>query len=71
MVRSSFYKSTKTDQDYIYDLEYGWKILGDKFPAFAFTWEPMFGENVNITEINVAAQLELIEWIDMAIESLP
>ncbi|KFY85192.1 hypothetical protein V498_07752 [Pseudogymnoascus sp. VKM F-4517 (FW-2822)] len=71
MVRRSFYESTKTDQDYIYDREFGRKTLEDRFPAFAFTWEPMFGENVNMTKINVAAQLELIEWIDMAVASLP
>ncbi|OBT76603.1 hypothetical protein VF21_05322 [Pseudogymnoascus sp. 05NY08] len=71
MVRRCFYDITKADQDYIYDAEYGEKFLQDKIPRFAFPWEPMFGENVQMYRVNVAAQLELIEWIDMAIASLP
>ncbi|OBT85410.1 hypothetical protein VE02_04813 [Pseudogymnoascus sp. 03VT05] len=71
MVRRCFYDITKADQDYIYDAEYGEKFLQDKIPRFAFPWEPMFGGNVQMNRVNVAAQLELIEWIDMAIASLP
>lgn len=68
-VRRCFYDSTKADQEYIYDMEHGEKIVGDKNPAIP--WERICGESVNMSRLNVAAQLELIEWIDMAISSLP
>ncbi|KFZ23540.1 hypothetical protein V502_01979 [Pseudogymnoascus sp. VKM F-4520 (FW-2644)] len=68
-VRRCFYGATKAEQEYIYNMENGEKIAEDKNSAIR--WEQIFGESVNMSRMNVAAQLELIEWIDMAISSLP